>query len=338
MVATEPLTGLGKFERYLVEEFYDDYQSGEITRRTFVRRLAYITGSMAAVGPVMLALGCAPSDAPAPTDAIPSPEVKAPTSTASPTPIGTVVPVPDARSPLSVPEGDPAVRGETVRFASGSDQISGYLARPAAASAAALRGVLICHENAGFSPHFADVARRFAKEGYAALALDLLSREGGTAAVARDQASGILAREVPRHVADFEAARRYLGSLPGVDGTRVAMTGYCFGGGVVWEAATKIPELKAVAPFYGPAPDLAAVPNIKAAALGVYAQNDNFVNPSIEGLRAALTTAKVRHEIKIYPGVGHGFFNDTRASYTESVDAQAQQAWRDTLAWFQQYA
>ena len=334
-MTTEPLAELDRFERYLVDEFYEDFQQGEITRRTFVRRLAYITGSMATVGPLMLALGCASSDVPDANEPIPSPEVKAPTASPTVAPTGTLVPVPDARSPLSVPEGDPAVRGEMVRFASGTDQISGYLARPA--SGTNPRGVLICHENAGYSAHFGDVARRFAKEGYAALAIDLLSREGGTASMQRDQVSGTLTRAgIDRHVADFQAGMWYLPSV-GVDSTRVAMIGYCFGGGVTWEVATKVPELKAVAPYYGPAPELAGVANIKAAALGVYAQNDNFVNPSIDGMRAALTAANVRHEIKIYPGVGHGFFNDTRASYNEVVDAQAQQAWRDTLAWFQQY-
>jgi carboxymethylenebutenolidase len=73
--------------------------------------------------------------------------------------------------------------------------------------------VLICHENAGMTAHFPDVARRFAKEGYAALAIDLLSREGGTASLQRDQVSGALTNAgIARHVADFEAGRRYLGT------------------------------------------------------------------------------------------------------------------------------
>jgi carboxymethylenebutenolidase len=94
--------------------------------------------------------------------------------------------------------------------------------------------------------------------------------------------------------------------------------------------------LKATAAFYGPAPDLAAAANIKAAAFGVYAETDARITGAAPALDAALTAANVRHQMKTYPGVGHGFFNDTRA-YTEVTDAQAQQAWRDTLAWFQQY-
>jgi carboxymethylenebutenolidase len=188
------------------------------------------------------------------------------------------------------------------------------------------------------SAHFPDVARRFAKAGYAALAVDLLSREGGTANLQRDQVSGMLTQAgIARHVSDFEAGRRFLGTQQGVDGARIGMLGYCFGGGVAWAAATQIPELKAVAPYYGPAPDLAAVANIKAAVLGVYAENDQRINAGIDGLRGALEAANITHEIKIYPGVGHAFFNDTGANWADAQRAQSEAAWRDTTAWFERY-
>ncbi|MDO8794445.1 MAG: dienelactone hydrolase family protein, partial [Vicinamibacterales bacterium] len=137
-----------------------------------------------------------------------------------------------------------------------------------------------------------------------------------------------------RHVADFAAARRYLQTVDGVDGGRVGMTGYCFGGGIAWAAATTIPELKAVVPFYGPSPDLAAVPGIRAAVFGVYAEQDTRITASSEPLKSALAAANVIHEIKVYPGVGHAFHNDTGSRYDE---AQATQAWRDALAWFGRY-
>ncbi len=335
----QDLAELGKFERYLVEEFYDDYRAGEITRRTFVRRLAYITGGMAGAASTMLLLGCGAAEIPDPKSPIPSAEPSsaakaAASASATAAPAGTVVPVPNAKSPLSVPEGDPAVRGETVKFASGADQITGYLARPAAAGTG-LKGVLICHENAGMSAHFPDLARRYAKEGYVALAIDLLSREGGTASLQRDQVSGALTTAgIARHVSDFEAGRKYLGTLQGVDGTRIGMTGFCFGGGVTWAAATQIPELKATSAYYGPAPDLANVPKIKAATLGVYAGNDARINAGIEGLQAALTAANVKHQMKTYPGVNHAFNNDTAATWPDEAKEQSLVAWKDTLAWF----
>ncbi|MFA7249089.1 MAG: dienelactone hydrolase family protein [Dehalococcoidia bacterium] len=326
---------LGKFERYLVEEFYDDYRAGTLPRRAFFRRVAYITGGMAAAAAALAAMGCTGPDLPDPTATIPpaSPTLTGtPTTTPQPTPAGTVVPVPGAKSPLSVPDGDPAVRGRDVTFDSGSAQAGGYLVLPAAATQAKRAAVLVCHENAGLTPHIRDVARRFAKEGYAALAVDLLTREGGTAAVERDRVPGTLTGAgTDRHVGDFAAARRYLGTVEGVDGARVGMVGYCFGGGVTWAAATRIPELKAVVPYYGPAPDAAAVSAIKAAAFGVYAEKDARITGGMEALERALTTASVTHQMKVYPGVGHAFHNDTGGAYDET---QATQAWKDTLAWF----
>lgn len=194
--------------------------------------------------------------------------------------------------------------------------------------------MLVCHENAGLTPHIRDVTRRLAKENYVALAVDLLSREGGTDRVERDRVPGALTSGgTARHVADFQAAAAYLGTLPEADGARLGMVGFCFGGGITWEAATKLP-LKAAVPFYGPAPDLAGVPAIKAAVLGVYAEQDTRITGGIEQLRPALTAAAITYELKVYPGVNHAFHNDTGARY---VEAQVTQAWRDTLAWFARY-
>lgn len=316
---------LNTFQKYFVEEFYDDYREGLISRRSFIRRLVFITGSMAAAAATMSALGCAPAEVPAPTEPVPPPEPTATTAPAAGSTQGGAVP--DAQSPLSVPEGDPAVNASDITL----DQITGYLARPAATGNGA--AVLVCHENRGLTPHIRDVARRFAKEGYVALALDLLSREGGTASLDRDEVPGLLTDAGPeRHVGDFTAAFAYLQGLEGVDGQRIGMTGFCFGGGITWRCATALPDLKAAVPFYGPAPELEQVPNIKAAVLGVYAEQDERINAGIEPLQQALTEAKITHEIKIYPGVNHAFHNDTGERYNE---AQATQAWNDMLAWFE---
>lgn len=329
---------LGTFERYLVDEFYDDYRAGTLPRRAFFRRVAYITGGMAAAAATLAAMGCTGPDLPDARASIPAPlptePTAEPTPAASSAPVeaGTVVPVPGALSPLSVPEGDPAVHGSDVTFASDDDEVGGYLALPASNAAASRAAVLICHENSGLTPHIRDVARRFAKEGYAALAVDLLAREGGSAAQERDRISGLLTGAgIDRHVGDFAAAHAYLGGVEGVDGARVGMIGFCFGGGVSWAAATRIPELRAVVPFYGPAPDPAAVPAIRAAVFGVYAENDGRITPGATPLEEALAAAGVTHQMTVYPGVGHAFHNDTGRAYDET---QAAQAWKDTLAWF----
>lgn len=322
---------LDTFQKYLVEEFYDDYREGMISRRTFIRRLFFITGSMAATVTTMSALGCAATELPAPTETVPPPEPTAaaaqPTAAAPANP----APTPSApKSPLSVPEGDPAVQASTVSFESQGAQINAYLARPVAAGK--YPAILVCHENRGLTPHIQDVARRFAKAGYVALAIDLLSREGGTAKLDRDQVPGLLTDAGPeRHVGDFTAGFNYLKGQEFVEATRIGMTGYCFGGGVTWRSATALPELKAAVPFYGPAPDLEQVPNIKAAVFGVYAEQDERINTGKDPLEKALQEAKITHQMKVYPGVNHAFHNDTGERYNET---QATQAWQDTLDWF----
>ena len=211
---------LTKFEKYLVEEFYDDYREGLLSRRSFIRRVAYITGSMSAAVAVMAAVGCQPIELPA-ADA-PLPEAETPTPAPEAEAGGAV---PGAQSPLSVPEDDPAVVGEMVTFDNQGAEIGGYLAQPA--EAGVYPAVLVCHENRGLTPHIKDVARRFAKEGYVALALDLLWREEGTDAHNRDEVPGLLTNAgVERHVSDFVAGAAYLQSLDSVEDGRLAMTGY----------------------------------------------------------------------------------------------------------------
>ena len=341
--------GMNTFQKYFVEEFYEDYREGTLSRRAFIRRLAFITGSMAATVATMSVLGCVPSELPAATEPMPSPaatDTPPPTAMPSPTPTAGAAasqptattaaqpgPAPEAKSPLSVPEGDPAVVSSEVAFTSQDAKVMAYLARPAADGTYA--GVLVCHENRGLTPHIKDVARRFARAGYVALAVDLLSREGGVAAADPDQVPARLsAAPAERHVADFAAGLKYLQSLNYVDGNRIGMTGYCFGGGITWRCAVALPELKAAVPFYGPAPDLAQVPSIKAAVFGVYAELDTRITASKDPLEQALKEAGITYQMKVYPGANHAFHNDTGPRYDET---QATQAWQDTLAWFKQH-
>lgn len=316
------------FRKYLLEEFYDDYREGEISRRTFIRRVAFLTGSMAATIAAMSAVGCQPIELPAATEPMPT-DTPAAEQQAQPT----SVPPTDPQSPLSVAEDDPDVAGSDVTFPSGDAEIMGYLAQPAAAGT--YPAILVCHENRGLNPHIRDVARRFAKNGYVALAIDLLAREGGTAAHDRDAVPALLTEAgADRHVGDFIAGAEYLQTLDTVDGERLGMIGFCFGGGITWRVATALPTLKAAAPFYGPAPELDQVPNIEAAVLGVYAEQDERINAGIEPLEAALEAAGKTYQINIYPGVNHAFHNDTGQRYNEE---QATQAWEDALAWFAEH-
>ncbi len=159
--------------------------------------------------------------------------------------------------------------------------------------------------------------------------------KAGPGSLDADAIPGILSNADPaRHVADFSAGFDYLQGLDFVPDARIGMNGYCFGGGITWRCATAISGLKAAVPFYGPAPDLAQVPKIKAAVFGVYAEQDTRITGSSQALAEALKQAGVTYQMKVYPGVNHAFNNDTGTRYNQE---QALQAWRDMLAWFAKY-
>jgi len=310
------LEGLSSTEDYLIREFVDNYEDGSMSRRDMLERIFRITGSTAATAGVLLALGVKPVA----SDPLASVAFQAPPAT-------------EPQSPFTVAANDPAIIAGWITFPSGGTPIQGYLARPRAAGR--YPAVLVCHENAGTSEHFQDVTRRFAKNGYVGLHLDLLSRQGGTDAVPANERGAILTQAVDQFVEDFRAGMAYLRQQSYVIGDRIGMTGYCYGGGMAWNVAIREPTLRAIAPYYGRSAYIDETGSIRAAALGVYAANDMGINSSIDTVRGLLEANGRTFRINIYPDAGHAFFNDTRSNvYVESA---ATAAWRDTLAWFSTY-
>jgi carboxymethylenebutenolidase len=321
----DPLSPLNDMQRYLVHEFVEDYQDGHLSRRDLVAKIGHIAGSAALAAAILARFG------------VSADEVGAQEATPSPMP---AVP----QSPISVPEDDPAVATTEITFPSGDVTYTAYEARPAggatpmAGAATPVNGamalILVCHENRGLTDHIRDVARRFAKEGYVACALDLLSPEGGTASVADPSEIPALLTDgdLTRHVAAFQAAIDHYESTGDPGSDRVGMIGFCFGGGITWRTATQESRLDAAVPFYGPPPPLEDVPNIQAAVLGVYSDDpDDGANEGRDDLEAALQAAGVTYQFNIYPGTQHAFHNDTGPRYNEE---QALAAWNDALAWF----
>lgn len=311
-----PLERLNPMQRYLVHEFVEDYEDGLLSRRDMMSRVLHITGSVTAAATVLTSLGVPAAGAQGSTPAPPD----------------------GPQSPVSVDASDARVFATNVTF-TGADEanIQAYQAVPADRLGEQLPLVLVCHENRGLTDHIRDVTRRLAVEGYIALAIDLLSREGGTDAIADpSEIPAILTDGDPgRHVADFQAAIAHYAVSGEADLTRVGMTGFCFGGGITWRAATQIPELKAAVPWYGPPPPLEAVPNIRAAVLGIYSDDpDDFANEGRDDLVAALEEANITFQINVYPGTQHAFHNDTGQRYNQE---QALAAWNDMLAWFGQF-
>lgn len=309
---------LNPMQRYLVHEFVEDYEDGLLSRRDMVGRVLRITGSAASAATVLTSLGIKAGTAQ---------EAAAPQASGS-------------ASPISVPENDPGVRGTNLTYAGPDGELLiAYQVTPVGddgVSAGPYPMMLICHENRGLTVHIRDVARRFATNGYLACAVDLLSREGGTDAVEDPSViPAILVEGDPsRHVADFRPAIAHYGITGKADLTRIGMNGFCFGGGITWQAATQISDLGAAVAFYGP-PPLDAVPNIEAAVLGVYSDDpDDFANEGLDDLEAALNEASVTFEINIYPDTGQAFHNDTGQRYNEE---QALVAWKDTFAWFAEH-
>ena len=198
-------------------------------------------------------------------------------------------------------------------------------------------GVLVIHENRGLTPHIANVAGRFAANGFSPLALDLLSEEGGTGAFPDEAAlmaklSEISANNPTRFDEDMKAALTELGKRVGRQ-TPLSAIGFCFGGGMIWRLlVAKEKRLSAAAPFYGPFPTGGDVRGIKADVLGVFAGIDDRVNATREAARAALEAARVDYEILTFTEAQHAFFNDTNPARFNAPAAA--QAWLRVNDWF----
>lgn len=308
---------MSDLQRYIVEEWAEDYQNGRLERREFLRRVALMAGGAALAVPILESLGHTASLAEI-TDAASERVLLTAQATG-----------------VTVPPNDPSLDASMITYSGPSGQAFAYVARPR--SEGPHPGVVVIHENRGLLEHFKDVARRLAREGYAALAVDLASHQGGTERYAADlaQVTAILGQTPPeQHVAALNAAVRHLQGLPGVRRDRIGAMGFCFGGGMTWRLATQNAELRAAVPYYGPAPPLGDVPKIRAAVLGIYGGLDERINATIPSLREALQAARVTHEITIYAGADHAFFNDTGARYHRDA---ATAAWQQTLGWFSRY-
>lgn len=318
------------FQRYLAEEFAEDYEEGRLSRRDALKLIASVTGSLIAANSILAA--CAPSPeetATSGTSLTDMPPAASPTAASA-------VTEPPAPAPAygTVMPDDPAVIASEIQFpAADGTSLMGYLAQPSSGAAAPV--ILVCHENRGLTAHIQDVTRRFAKAGYIGLAVDLLSRQGGSASVGEGNVPGALGNIAPdQFVEDFKSGWRYLQNLSFAEANKVGMTGFCFGGGVTWLVATQMPELLAAVPYYGPHPPVEDVPNINAAVLGIYGELDGRINGGIPAIEEAMAANNKIYEKMIYPNADHAFNNDTGPRFNPEA---AKDAWERTLAWFERY-
>ncbi|SEP95098.1 carboxymethylenebutenolidase [Pseudomonas sp. NFACC02] len=229
---------------------------------------------------------------------------------------------------------DPDIVAEYISYPSpkGHGQVRGYLVRPAKAGAK-VPAVLVVHENRGLNPYIEDVARRVAKAGFIALAPDGLSSVGGYPG--NDDKGRELQQKVDpeKLMNDFFAGIEWLMAHPASTG-KVGITGFCYGGGVANAAAVAYPELAAAVPFYGRQPKAEDVARIKAPLLLHYAELDKPITDGWPAYEQALKAAGKTYQAYIYPGMNHGFHNDSTPRYD---DAAARLAWGRTLEWFRKY-
>lgn len=229
---------------------------------------------------------------------------------------------------------DPDILPEYITYPSpnGHGEVRGYLVKPSKASGK-VPAVVVVHENRGLNPYIEDVARRVAKAGYIALAPDGLSSVGGYPG--NDDEGKVLQQKVDptKLMNDFFAAVEFMKKHSEATG-KVGITGFCYGGGVSNAAAVAYPELDCAVPFYGRQPAAADVPKIKAPLLLHYAELDKNINEGWPTYEAALKLNNKVYEAYIYPGVNHGFHNDSTPRYDEPA---AELAWQRTLSWFEKY-
>jgi len=329
-------TELNWMQQYVAGEMVELGEQGRLTRREMMVRLVAVCGSASAATAFLASCGSDPQGT-SPTSSAPSTAAPSPGS-GSPgggtTPVGTVPPRAGGPPPtsggaghvLSVAVDDADVQGGDVTFTGPASPMFGYLARPTVEGSRP--GIIVNHEIFGLNDHMRDVARRLAKVGYVALAVDLASRAGGTANAANPM-TALTQGSPDDRIADLNAGVAHLEAQSDVNG-KIGVVGFCFGGGMTLALAAANPNIAAAVAYYGPTPQPPSVMSAtKAAVLAQYGATDTRINAGIEPLEAAMQGKTF--EKRIYDGAGHAFNNDTGGSYNETA---AVVAWTATIDWF----
>ena len=296
-------------QQYMAEEIATDHADGILDRREALRRLGMMGLGAAAASALLAACSSNQSDSQAHSA---------------------------AASPVTATSGPPGAAGALESSAVTFAGPQGRTLHAAWAQAKQPRGgVLVIHENTGLTDFIRSVTGRFAGIGYSALAVDLLSEEGGTATFSEHAAATAALSKIPqdRFVADLQAGVQELARR--VPDKKLGVTGFCFGGGLTWMLLTAgTPNIAAATPFYGPFPADGDLSRSKAAVLAIYGSLDARVGATRPAAEAALRKAGLPHETFIAQGADHAFFNDTGPRYNA---AGAAEAWRRVTDWYGHY-
>ncbi|TLY37693.1 MAG: dienelactone hydrolase family protein [Nitrospirae bacterium] len=208
--------------------------------------------------------------------------------------------------------------------------------------------VLVVQEIFGVHEHIKDVSRRLGKLGYLAVAPELYFRQGDVSKLSSiDEIRTKVVSKVPdaQVLSDLDASAAWARSSGKGQGDKLGITGFCWGGRIVWMYAAHNPHLKTGVSWYGrltgPTNDLQpkhpidVAGSLKAPVLGLYGgADDGIPNETVEQMRAALKASNSPSEIVVYPNTPHGFHADYRPSYRKE---QAEDGWKRLREWFKRY-
>jgi carboxymethylenebutenolidase len=259
---------------------YDEYTHKPLSRQDFLRRLALLTGGVAAAM--------------------------------------TVLPMLEGNYAKAAVTSDDDLFTERITYkGTGDTNMQAYVARPKKQKE--YGAVVVIHENRGLNAHIEDVTRRAAKAGYLTIAPNALSPLGGTPAN-EDEARQLFTKlNAADTLTNFVGVFDYLNTRKDYNGN-AGCVGFCWGGGMANQLAVNVPSLKAAVAFYGRQPEAADVAKIKAAVQLHYGGLDERVNAGIPAYEEALKKNGVQYELYIYEGVNHAFHNDTAPTrYNEAA-------------------
>jgi carboxymethylenebutenolidase len=221
--------------------------------------------------------------------------------------------------------------GRMVESRSNGTAMSGFLAEPPGQGT--FPGLIVVHEWWGLNDHIKDVTGRFAAEGFVSLALDLYN---GKVATDPGEAGRLMqSLDQPTALKTVDVAIEYLKDQSTVAGDRIGITGFCMGGTFALVVPCKNPSIKAAAPFYGDVPSEDVLKGLSAPILFIGADQDQWITmEKMNRLKDMLAKLGKKGEVKIYEGMQHAFFNDTRPDvYNKEA---ATDAWNRVLKFFRE--
>jgi carboxymethylenebutenolidase len=293
-------------DRIYVMELVQAVQTGKMSRREFTRRAALAVGSLASVN--LLLAACQPITADRPPVVMETGAADAPAT--------------------GLMEEDGLLTGVVEYPDTDDGTLMGYLARPSDGEPGP--GVIVIQEWWGVDEHIKEVTRRFAQEGYVALAPDLY--HGQVVSEPDEARKLVMELDMEQAVREIQQAISYLLEQAEVTGDQVGVVGFCMGGRLTLMTARAANNVGAAVAFYGTPLPPEDAQEIQAPVLGLYGEEDGGIPvENVEAMQEALDEAGIENSFTIYPGAQHAFFNDMRPSYDAEASADA---WQQTLDWF----